>query len=69
MPNYSKTTIEVFDIFGRKINTLVDDYKNFGEYKIDWNGKNSKNEEVADGIYFINITTSGKTFTSKIIKQ
>ncbi len=69
VPSYSKTTIEIFDSFGRRITTLADSYMNFGEYRIFWNGRNSNNDIVADGAYFINITTNGKVFTSKIIKK
>ncbi|MDZ7401894.1 MAG: hypothetical protein ONB37_17185 [candidate division KSB1 bacterium] len=44
--------LRVFDIYGREVNTLVNDYQNVGYYQAIFNGKDSKDQILASGIYF-----------------
>ncbi len=47
VPYPSQVTIEVYDILGRKVATLVDEYKNSGFYFVDFNAVN-----LSSGVYF-----------------
>ena len=60
--NYSiidagRVRIEIFNIKGEKIRTLVDEYKNVGYYFTIWNGKDNSGKTVASGMYFYNMRT------------
>jgi hypothetical protein len=65
--NGSQVTVEVFDIKGRKVDTLVREYKNPGNYTIGWNGPENRSSKTADGIYLLKITTENEALTRKLI--
>ncbi len=45
-------TIEIYDILGQRVRTLVDLYKPLGHYSVVWDGKNDRGQFVNSGIYF-----------------
>lgn len=56
--------IEVYDLLGQKVRTLVDDTKQPGIYKITFDGFDKFNRMLASGIYFYKFQ-AGKYFESK----
>jgi len=50
LPEAGEVTVEVFDLLGRKVETLVNEKQAAGAYKINWNADNQ-----ASGIYFYRI--------------
>jgi hypothetical protein len=48
--------IEVYNIMGRLVNTLVDQKLNQGSYTVVWNGNNTRGEFVASGVYFVKMS-------------
>ncbi len=48
-------TLDVFDMRGRKVRTLVDADKAAGDYSIRWDGRGDRGEELASGIYLYRI--------------
>ena len=46
-----KVTLEVFDVRGRKVRTLVDTKKEPGRYSLQWNGRGERGEDLASGVY------------------
>ena len=60
--------IEVYNVKGQKINTLVNDYATAGEHTVIWNGTDSNNHSVASGVYFYKMKAGGRyTSTKKMI--
>ena len=45
------TMLEIFNILGQKVRTLVDEPRRVGSYEVAWDGKDDEGEEVASGIY------------------
>ncbi|WP_339701761.1 T9SS type A sorting domain-containing protein [uncultured Marixanthomonas sp.] len=62
----SKTRVQVYDILGRNVNTLLDKTTS-GKQQINWKGTNIKGEKLISGIYFISIETGIKKQTLKAI--
>jgi len=61
--------LEVYDISGKKINTLLEGELPDGYYNTIWNGDNKKGDKVNNGIYFYRIRTqNGLIITKKIVK-
>ncbi|MCK5051229.1 MAG: T9SS type A sorting domain-containing protein [Candidatus Cloacimonetes bacterium] len=56
--NAGRVKIEIFNIKGRKILTLVDGYKDIGFHHTVWNGKDHNGKSVASGLYFYNMVTT-----------
>jgi hypothetical protein len=69
LPSLSSIKIEVFDILGRKICTLVPEQsKEMGTYLIAWSGKNDRGYQVANGVYFVRfIAKANSEATTKMI--
>jgi hypothetical protein len=49
------TTLQVYNLLGQKVRTLVDAPKNSGIHRVIWDGKDDSGNEVASGIYFYRI--------------
>ncbi|MDO9577126.1 MAG: T9SS type A sorting domain-containing protein [Candidatus Cloacimonadales bacterium] len=61
-------TIEVFNVKGQKVTTLVDGYQTAGDHMATWNGKDVNNSSVSSGVYFYKMKTGGRyTSTKKMI--
>jgi|GEM_PF-2182756 len=53
LPQESHVTLELFDLLGRNVATLLDDNRVPGSYNLCWNGRDMNGRELASGIYFI----------------
>ncbi len=49
--------VEVFNIMGQRVRTLVDQKMKQGTYTVVWNGDNNRGEIVSSGIYFVKMST------------
>lgn len=57
VPEDGVVTLEVFDIEGRKITSLVNQYQSAGHYEVKWDGTNASGKEVSSGSYFYKLTS------------
>lgn len=66
LKNDSRVTLNVYNIKGEKIRTLVSETLTAGEHHIVWNGTDDNNSKVSSGIYFFEtgITNNGGDYTS-----
>ncbi len=68
LPNQQTVSVEIFNILGQKIKTLLNSEKlSAGSHRIYWDGTNAQNNTVATGIYFYRIQTSENSFTKKMV--
>jgi len=65
-PISSWQTLKVFDVLGREVATLVDEYRNAGSYDLEFNPKSSI-RYPASGIYFYQLKTGDFLETKKMI--
>ena len=59
--------IEVFNILGQRVRTLVDQHLKPGHMVVDWDGKDDGGEEVSSGIYFYRLKAGDFTQTRKMV--
>jgi photosystem II stability/assembly factor-like uncharacterized protein len=64
LPQQERVVLEIYNILGEKVKTLIDEIKNPGFYQTIWNGTNNNNIKVASGIYIYRIA-AGKFVASK----
>lgn len=64
LPKPSHTELEIYDITGRYINTLISRRLLEGEHNVVWTGLNSSGNEVSSGIYIYRLKTE-KYFQSR----
>jgi hypothetical protein len=59
--------LTIYDILGRKINTLVSDTKLPGQYHMVWDGLNADGSTVSSGIYFYRLIAGDKAISKQMI--
>jgi hypothetical protein len=52
-------TIEVYDVSGRFVRTLVDGFAGEGVRSVVWDGRDTEGKEVGSGVYFCRMTAGG----------
>ncbi len=57
LPAASKVKLEVYNLKGQLVKTLVDEDIEAGIYNVNWNGKDSSGKPVASGVYFYRLST------------
>jgi len=62
LPEAAQVNIDIFDINGRKVTALADEYKAPGEYSVSWNAP-----ENESGVYFYRIQADKYTNTKSCI--
>jgi len=67
LPKGSHVSIEIFNVKGQKIKSLVHDIFLNGSHRVVWNGTNDDNQAVGSGVYFYRIKTNENTVTKKMI--
>ncbi|RME00450.1 MAG: T9SS C-terminal target domain-containing protein [Calditrichaeota bacterium] len=67
LPAASVVTIEVYNILGEKVVTLVNRHFPAGHHKIRWNSRDGRNNPVPGGIYFYQLHTPQYTASRKMI--
>ncbi|MBN2227002.1 MAG: T9SS type A sorting domain-containing protein [candidate division Zixibacteria bacterium] len=67
IPKRSDVTLQVYDILGRKVTTLVNEIQSAGTYSAVWDGLGATGQRVASGIYLYRLSANGFTQTRKMI--
>ena len=62
VPIGGQQTIKVFDVLGREVATLIDEYKNAGSYKVEF-----KADHLSSGVYFYQLQVGDYLETKKMI--
>ncbi len=71
LPQQAKVRMEIYDIRGALIQTLIDsEVYNGGNYEVRWNGTDALGSQVASGIYFARLTAGNymKSIKMNLIK-
>jgi len=67
LPGDGQVTLEVYDVMGRRVNTLINDNLRAGRHKIIWNGTNDEGESVSSGMYFYKLSQNENVITKKMM--
>ena len=59
LPADSRVTLEIYDIHGREVRTLVDEQKSAGYYTVLWDATNNAHNKVSSGVYIYRIDATG----------
>ncbi len=59
--------VDIYNVRGQLVNTLVNSNLSQGEHTIQWNGTDARNNKVSNGIYFYKITASDYNRSMKTI--
>jgi hypothetical protein len=67
LPANGHARVEVFDVTGRLVGTLVDEYQTAGEHRLTWNGTGSDGHKLPAGVYFQRLTMDQQRMTRKML--
>jgi hypothetical protein len=63
----SDVVLEIFDVAGRKVATLVDERLPAGPYNAEWTGFSDGGERVASGVYFYRLRAGERETSRKMV--
>ncbi|MEP7145653.1 MAG: T9SS type A sorting domain-containing protein, partial [bacterium] len=62
IPKSGFVTLKIYDLAGKEVTTLVNEFKNIGNYDVQFNGAN-----LSSGAYFYRLESTGFTDTKKMM--
>jgi len=67
LPEPTDVTIEVYDVTGRRIVTLMSDRLEAGGHFVEWSGRGDNGEKVASGVYFYKLLAGDEEISKKMV--
>jgi hypothetical protein len=67
IPKSSLVRLEVYNVLGVLVKTLVDEQKEQGSYSVAWDGMDNSGTQISSGLYFYKLTTEKGCRTNKAI--
>jgi aminopeptidase N len=67
LPEKALATIRVYEVAGHLVATVLSENLDAGPHKIAWNGKDSRGESVASGVYFYSLVAGEHKATRKMV--
>ena len=67
IPETGDIKLEVFNIKGQKVKTLIDCYSAPGKYEVIWDGKDDNGKQVSSGVYFYKMKAGDYTSVRKML--
>jgi len=67
IPKEGEVSLEIYNIKGQKVKTLVAHNLAPGNHKVTWNGTDEQNKQVSSGIYFYKLNFEQQQMMKKMI--
>ncbi len=67
IPNDGKVEVTIYDLAGKRVNTLISTHLPEGNYTTPWYGTDSTNRILPSGTYFCVVNIEGKTVSKKMV--
>jgi len=67
LPTRSHVVLDIYNLLGQRVTTLVDETKEAGIHQVIWNGKGSKGNTVTSGVYFYRIKADNYSEVKKMV--
>ncbi len=62
-----KTRVDIFNLKGQLVNTLINKYYDVGVHRIKWDGKTAGGSQAGSGLYFYRVAINDKQQTRQMI--
>jgi flagellar hook assembly protein FlgD len=59
--------LALYAVDGRRVRTLVDDQREAGRYDVAWDGRDSRGDLTAPGVYYARFVSGSTRFTRRIV--
>ena len=67
IPQNGQVSVKIYNITGRLIRTLADDYRTAGSHRLTWHGRNENNIDVASGMYICQVKYQNRVLNKKLL--
>ncbi|MDP6419695.1 MAG: FlgD immunoglobulin-like domain containing protein, partial [Candidatus Krumholzibacteria bacterium] len=67
LPDTRLVRLEIYDLLGRKVRSLLNSTMETGEHRVEWDGRNSQGEMQPSGVYFYRISAGDFRETRKMM--
>ncbi|MFQ5604138.1 MAG: amidohydrolase family protein [bacterium] len=67
LPKTDRVTLKIYNLRGQEVQTLLDEVKQPGSYKIKWDGKNHYGRNVSTGLYVLRMEAGEFVLSKKIV--
>ena len=67
LPGKSNVTLDIYNIMGQRVKTLLSRELSAGSHTVEWDGSNSIGEPVASGVYFYQLISDDLFISKKMI--
>ena len=67
VPQQGRVRVEVYDVTGRGVRTLLDDDVAPGWHTLSWDGRNDRQQPVAAGIYYVSLASAQGDKRARIV--
>ncbi len=67
LPTASYVSLEIYNVLGQRVKTLVDQTQGAGQYRVDWNSTDQSGHSVASGVYFYRLTVGDQVVSKKML--
>lgn len=68
LPRDSDTAIEIFDVSGRRVRSLLASRTPAGEHLLTWDGKSDAGERLPGGVYLARMKAGGESHSAKLVR-
>lgn len=67
MPVAGQVKLTVYNVLGQEVNTLVNTYRDAGNYRVQWDATNKNGAKVNSGLYIYRLEAGNNVMTNKMI--
>jgi len=67
LPEAQEVTVAVFDLLGRRVQTLAAGRQEAGTHRVSWRGTGASQRRLASGTYFLRVTTDNTQHVEKVV--
>ena len=67
LPREGNVKLEIFNLLGQKVTTLVDEFQSAGHYEVEWNSTDAVDRALAGGMYFYRLSMDGFSQSRKML--
>jgi hypothetical protein len=62
-----RVRLDIYDLIGQRIRSLVSEYQTAATYEIGWDGKMESGANAASGVYLVKLSVGPKLMTRKLL--
>jgi len=67
LPEESRVIVQIYNMLGQRVATLMDTQLPAGNHSFVWNGRNDHGESISSGMYLVRLNSMNSSLTNKVV--